>query len=135
MTETVLCKDHPGGACRCGVLHFSRLLCLLPGLWGHTGVLAMQDTPPCARVLEQEQLSWPKDQQHPAGRRGQRRKDVSREGKSASRREPPELARKGREPGEVGGLQKKRQTGRPYRRGGRMSRSSCGWERDEGGTP
>ena len=70
----------------------------------------MQDTPPCARVLEQEQLSWPKDQQHPAGRRGQRRKDVSREGKSASSGEPPELARKGREPGEVGGLQKKRQT-------------------------
>lgn len=89
--------------------------------------------PPCARVLEQEQLSWPKDQQHPAGRRGQRRKDVSREGKSASSGEPPELAREGREPGEAGGLQKKRQMGGG--RGGRMSRSSCGWERDEGGTP
>ena len=59
-------------------------LCLLSGLWGHSGVLVVQDTPPCARVLEQEQLSWPKDQQHSAGRRGQRRKDVSREGKSAN---------------------------------------------------
>ena len=71
---------------------------------------------PCARVLEQEQLSWPKDQQHPAGRHGQRRKDVSREGKSAndaeSSREPPQLAQEGQEWGEVGnGLQKKRQMG------------------------
>lgn len=128
MAETVLCKDHPGGACRCGVLHFSRLLCLLPGLWEHTGVLAMQDTPPCARVLEQEQLSWPKDQQHPAGRRGQRRKDVSREGKSASRGEPPELARKGREPGEVAGS---RERWAGFKRRGRREAVQTRWSDEQ----
>lgn len=52
-----------------------------PRTVGTHWVQAMQDTPPCARVLEQEQLSWPKDQQqHPAGD-GQRERCMSREGK------------------------------------------------------
>ena len=71
MKETVLCKDHPGGACRCEVLLFSRLLCLLPGLWGQGWSSGEAGHSPArARVLEQEQLSWPKYQEHPAGRRG-----------------------------------------------------------------